>query len=383
MAPLVESVVGWEATLPLERSRLVRLCLRLTGDVDAVEDLAQQTLYEAWSHLHQVHDPTGLDRWLSAIARNVCLRWAHRHGQELLQRAQPNPGAEGDDAWSTFENVAIDDFDVEVELERRELVSLLDRALALLPPETRAALVQRYVEDSPVAEVAARLGVSPGAVTMKLQRGKLALRRVLTTRFPGEAIAHGLFDVTDGIWQETRLWCTHCGTRRLHGILDHRQGLLMLRCPVCDALAGTCERTTDSRMLATAKGFRPALERVRAMIARHYLLSLQQNPMPCPGCGHPVLVQSATPWGWHGVSRRCERCHHGAQTSFDAIALALPEGKRFLQDHPRIRRLPDRDVEIGGTIARISSFESVTGQARLDAIATRDTCRLISIHTRP
>jgi RNA polymerase sigma factor (sigma-70 family) len=74
-----------------------------------------------------------------------------------------------------------DDFDLEVDLERDDLAWLLDRALALLPPETREILVQKYVEECPQADVAARLGLTEGAVEARLQRGKLALRRVLTT----------------------------------------------------------------------------------------------------------------------------------------------------------------------------------------------------------
>ena len=44
---VVAHVVDWEAALRLERARLVRLCARFTGDVDAAEDLAQETLCEA------------------------------------------------------------------------------------------------------------------------------------------------------------------------------------------------------------------------------------------------------------------------------------------------------------------------------------------------
>jgi hypothetical protein len=36
-----------QAEAMLERARLVRLCARLTGNVDAAEDLAQETLLEA------------------------------------------------------------------------------------------------------------------------------------------------------------------------------------------------------------------------------------------------------------------------------------------------------------------------------------------------
>src|SRR3954452_9361688 len=64
------------------RRRLVRLCERLTGDRHAAEDLAQETLLEAWRNAHKLHDPTGADHWLAAIARNVCLRWARSRGRE-------------------------------------------------------------------------------------------------------------------------------------------------------------------------------------------------------------------------------------------------------------------------------------------------------------
>ncbi len=56
-----------------ERARLVRLCAYLTGDAQAAEDLAQETLVEAWRHAHKLHDPHGREPWLRAIARNVCL----------------------------------------------------------------------------------------------------------------------------------------------------------------------------------------------------------------------------------------------------------------------------------------------------------------------
>ena len=42
---------GWEASIGLDRPRLVRYCLALTGDADAAEDAAQETLYETWHSL--------------------------------------------------------------------------------------------------------------------------------------------------------------------------------------------------------------------------------------------------------------------------------------------------------------------------------------------
>src|SRR5690348_10801534 len=164
---------------PEERVRLVHLCAKITGERDAAEDLAQETLLEAWKHLNALRDQSRRAQWLNGVARNVCLRWIRSHQQDRAQLL--DLPADQDASFPSLEDLLADDFDVEVELERKELVELLDRALALLPAETRTILVKRYVEESPLQEVADQLGLNVSATAMRLQRGKLALRRVLST----------------------------------------------------------------------------------------------------------------------------------------------------------------------------------------------------------
>ncbi len=109
-----------------ERRRLVRLCAVLTGDPAAADDLAQETLLEAWRIRDRLVDPGGRRPWLDAIARNVCHRWrvrtARRSAHELgSDRPDDEPGAPPAHRDELGEW-----------LEREELVELLDRALALL-----------------------------------------------------------------------------------------------------------------------------------------------------------------------------------------------------------------------------------------------------------
>jgi hypothetical protein len=80
-----------EAVLPAERTRLVRLCATTTGNTDIAEDLAQETLLEAWRHIHELRDPHRRAQWLSGIARNVCLRWARQRGRDLTHQAFARP----------------------------------------------------------------------------------------------------------------------------------------------------------------------------------------------------------------------------------------------------------------------------------------------------
>src|SRR5688500_9180837 len=74
---------------PEERARLVRLCTRWTGNRDAAEDLAQETLFEAWRQAHKLYAPRGRSAWLAAIARNVCMRWSRKEGREMARRSHP------------------------------------------------------------------------------------------------------------------------------------------------------------------------------------------------------------------------------------------------------------------------------------------------------
>src|SRR5579875_619799 len=165
-----------------ERARLVRLCARLSGSAEAAEDLAQETLLEAWRQAHKLNEPAGRERWLAAIARNVCLRWSRGHrGRRITETS-------GDELEIP------DSFDLELELEHSELAGLLDRALTLLPEPTRRLLVERYANGSSLAEIAERLGLSEAAVSMRLTRGKRQLRRLLEDELRDDALAYGLAD---------------------------------------------------------------------------------------------------------------------------------------------------------------------------------------------
>jgi RNA polymerase sigma-70 factor (ECF subfamily) len=217
-----------ETALPDERAQLVRLCAHLSGDADAAEDLAQETLLEAWRNAHKLQDPAGRGRWLAAIARNVCLRRSRSRGRELSRLAHP---WQDDPAQpSILDGVADAGADLELELERGELARLLDRAMALLPADTRAVLVERLIHESPQAEAAARLGLREGVVAVRLHRGRLALRRLLATELGAEAREYGLTSERDTLG-ETRICCPLCGQRRLVGRLDSRTGELLTRCP--------------------------------------------------------------------------------------------------------------------------------------------------------
>lgn len=386
-----DNALDFIQALSTERRRLVGLCAHLTNCADVAEDLAQETLVEAWRHIGALRDEAGRTPWLNAIARHVCLRWMRTQGREMRYGMVAAAGAAVDPV-ALLETQAAD-VDVEIELERAELADLLDRALALLPPPTRAMLVDRYVHESPIAEIATRLGCSEGATAKKIARGRLTLHRLFTTDLRQEAEACGLPVVPTPAWQETRIWCTHCGTYRLNGrfVVQGDTAEFVLRCPACFAASGL--PATDARgarvahLVRGVQGYKPALSRLSVWALGFYQQGLLATTVPCAQCGQPALLRRCLPddapslvQGTPGMHVFCPACRITWWTTLSGLALWLPAGRRFWRRYPRIRLRPLREVEVAGRDAVVISFESMTDAAQLDVIYARDTYTLLGVH---
>ncbi len=142
------------------RSLTVQLAA-YTGDLGQAQDLTQEAFCRAfarWSKLARYDDPLA---WVRQVAWNLARsRWRRlRTAQSFLrrQREQHVPGP-------TPDRIA------------------LTKALALLPPNHRRAVVLHYLADLSVADIARQEGVADGTVKSWLHRGRTALATHFTER---------------------------------------------------------------------------------------------------------------------------------------------------------------------------------------------------------
>jgi RNA polymerase sigma factor (sigma-70 family) len=353
-----------------QRARLIQLCTRMTGQSDVAEDLAQETFLEAWKHLHTLRDPQRFSSWLAGIARNLCLRWKRAQERERTHSDEPQRAEQhlADDRAADLAG----EFDLEIELERKELAELLDRALALLPAETRLLLIERYIQDSPLVEIAARLGISPGTATKRLQRGRLAFRHTLTTNFHQELAPYLLMSAGGG-WQATRLWCFVCGQRHLYARVEPT--MVHFAC-----LADGPYRPHASfhvQRKQRIQGYRRLFVSLLTWIENFYGPYLALRQLPCTGCGRSLPI-AIDPDG-HGFQVCCTACQKQGWEWYGSLSLAQRPVRQFWQEQDKIRLLPTQDIEIGGRLGLVVPFESVGSQAGIAVVLAQDTYEILRV----
>ena len=163
---------SWDEVVREHSARVYRLAYRLTGNQHDAEDLTQDVFIRVFRSLDG-YTPGTFEGWLHRITTNLFLdrmRRASRIRFEALpDDAERLPGKE-----ATPEAALLADlYDPDVE-----------RALAALPPDFRAAVVLCDVEQLSYEEIAATLNVKLGTVRSRISRGRAMLRAALADRAP-------------------------------------------------------------------------------------------------------------------------------------------------------------------------------------------------------
>ena len=149
--------------------------MKYAGLFDA-DDILQVTFLEAFLRI-STFEPRGersFLAWLRQIAENN-IRDAVRE-LERDKRLPPDRrlvAKTNEDSYAAFvEQLAVTTSTPSRSLGRKELCANLDGLLASLPPEYETVLRLYELEELPGAEVAERMGRSPGAVRMLLARAR-------------------------------------------------------------------------------------------------------------------------------------------------------------------------------------------------------------------
>lgn len=178
--------LAYERLVRAYGGRMLQVARRYLGEEDA-RDALQDAFLAAWKAIHRFDGRARVATWLHRIVVNSCLMRLRRPSmrrEESIEpllptfledghRASPLP------AWPP---------DAEQRLGRAETRALVRGAIQRLPTTHRTVLLLRDIEELDGQEAAARLGISAGAVKVRLHRARQALRQVLEPAL-GEQVA--------------------------------------------------------------------------------------------------------------------------------------------------------------------------------------------------
>jgi RNA polymerase sigma-70 factor (ECF subfamily) len=150
---------------------LFALVVRMVPDRDQASDCVQEAFFSAYRNMSSFRG--GIVRsWLSRIAINAAM-----DTQRLRKRRPVDPYPElEDDSWQPPADASADPVTTALETERHRA---LNRALAEVTDDQRAAIVLYDIEGYDYAEIAQMTGVSLGTVKSRIHRGRIALRGLL------------------------------------------------------------------------------------------------------------------------------------------------------------------------------------------------------------
>jgi RNA polymerase sigma-70 factor (ECF subfamily) len=154
--------------------RLFRFALvRLGGDVDAAEEVAEAAIVRAIRKLDSYRGEAAMFTWLCAFCRREISAWLHLSGRT----PSVLPIDDRPEIRAALEAVAAGTGeDPESILRRQELSRLVQATLDHLPAHYGNALEWRYIDGLTVEQIAQRLGLGYKATESVLSRARQAFR---------------------------------------------------------------------------------------------------------------------------------------------------------------------------------------------------------------
>jgi RNA polymerase sigma-70 factor (ECF subfamily) len=147
--------------------------VRLTGDDDAAEEVAQITLIRALAKVDTYRGEAALFVWLCSFCRHEIAAWFKRSGK-AIHVSLSDDSAETQAILDAI--AALSGDDPEREYQRRELSRLVHVALDHLPGQYKEALICKYLEGTSVEEIGRRLDLGYKATESLLTRARQAFR---------------------------------------------------------------------------------------------------------------------------------------------------------------------------------------------------------------
>ncbi len=160
------------------QDRVYNLCYRFLGDRQEAEDSAQDIFIKVYKALKGFRFKSSFYTWLYRIVINTC---KNRVKSLDYRRSKSRISMDDDEENRDYSiSVVYDQNDQpDINIEQKERISRIQKAINSLPPDQKMMVVLRDVEGLSYEEIASITNNRLGTVKSKLSRARLGLRSKL------------------------------------------------------------------------------------------------------------------------------------------------------------------------------------------------------------
>jgi RNA polymerase sigma-70 factor, ECF subfamily len=170
---------AFDALVLRYKERVFNLCIRFLGDYHEAEDTAQDVFVKVYNSLKKFRFESSFFTWLYRIAVNSC---KNRVNSLEFRFRKSNARIDiSDDALKGFEreNMADQPLNPAAELQNKEMMKILQKAINSLPSDQKAVVILRDIQGMSYEEITDITGFKLGTIKSRLSRARNSLREKL------------------------------------------------------------------------------------------------------------------------------------------------------------------------------------------------------------
>lgn len=156
---------------------LLNLAYGFIPDRHQAEDIAQEAFLRVYKNAKKYTVQAKFSTWLTRIAINLCY-------DELRKRKKMRvvPLGNTDDKKEMVKTLPDPALKPEEVYANKQIAADINRALEHIPKEHRIVIIMAFYHKKPYEEIAGLLNLSISAVKMRINRGRMYLKDILTKK---------------------------------------------------------------------------------------------------------------------------------------------------------------------------------------------------------
>ncbi|MCB4791643.1 MAG: sigma-70 family RNA polymerase sigma factor [Elusimicrobia bacterium] len=171
------NIEAFDELVKLYSTKIFSLCYYFTCNIAEAEDLSQAVFIHALKGIGGFKFKSAFSTWLHQIAVNLWYDALRKNKKITYVSYDINTGK---DEERTLKDEIIDSIVIpEIKMEKKELEEQIKKALNVITPDQRIAIVLKYIEGKSLEEISNICNCPIGTISARLTRGIKEIRKHL------------------------------------------------------------------------------------------------------------------------------------------------------------------------------------------------------------